>query len=463
MRRAYLLILSFICTTAFATEKPNILIILADDLGYADVGYHGSKEAITPNIDALANSGIFFTAGYSAAPVCGPSRAGLLTGRYQNRFGYQDNIGPYGREAQQEQGTPLSIKMMGNYFQDLDYHTGMIGKWHDGDEQKFWPNNRGFDYFYGFNNGAANYFIGNKNLQQDKWGAIHRNNKKLLQVGDYLTDEFGNEAMQYIERQQASPFLLYLSFNAVHGPLQAPKHYLDKFKHISSTKRKTLLAMNYAMDLNIGKVLNKLKELKLLEKTLIFFSSDNGGKPKGNFSYNHPLRGTKGETFEGGIRVPFCLSWKGKIPAGQKSDQIVHSIDLLPTILHAANTKQKTSLFDGQNLLPYLLKQTTQLPERHLYCRLNTNWSVRNSNWKLMSMNGKEYLFNIKKDLSEKENLIQSFPEIAKSLNKQMLQWDQKNEAPRWGWNKNTCPNFIGYRNFKTEEDLLKANQKKKK
>ena len=336
-------------------KSPNIIVILADDLGYGDVGYHGSKEAITPNIDKLAKGGIYFTQGYSAAPVCGPSRAGLLAGRYQNRYGYQDNIGPWGREPGMTQGTPLNIKTMGHHFQEAGYKTAMIGKWHDGDAKEYWPHHRGFDYFYGFNNGAANYFVGKNNAQQSDWGAIHRNDQKLETVGDYPTDVFGDEAVRYIEQNKEKPFMLYLSFNAVHGPLQAPDRYLNKFKHIDSIKRRTLLAMNYAMDLNIGKVIDTLEKNNLSNDTLIFFSSDNGGKPKGNFSYNGHLRGQKGETFEGGIRVPYLIHWPGTIPAGSVSNQAAHSIDILPTMLEAAGQKIKPeSKFDGVSLMKHI-------------------------------------------------------------------------------------------------------------
>ncbi len=447
-----------------AADKPNVIIILADDLGYGDVGYQGCKDIPTPHIDSLAKNGISFSAGYSAAPVCGPSRAGLLTGRYQNRFGYQDNLGPYGRKADTVLGTPIDTKTIADRFQEMGYHTGMIGKWHDGDEDKFWPRFHGFDETFCFNNGAANYFVGPENDTHDKWGAVHRNGKRVEKFDAYLTDAFGDEAVKFINKNKSKPFFLYLSFNAVHGPLQAPKEYTEKFKHLSPKKRQILAAMNWSMDVNIGKALKTLKENNIDENTLIFFLSDNGGKPNGNFSYNGPLRNMKGTTWEGGIRVPFCVQWKAQIKAGQRNDSAVHAIDIMSTAIAAVKTDiPKEWNLEGSDLLPLMTGKLNTLPDRHLFWRLNTNWAVRNSKWKLTGMNGKQYLFKISDDIGEKNNLIEEFPEIANSLKKKLAEWDNQNEPARWGWNKKICPNFIGYRSWTSEEQFLAHKNKGKK
>ena len=226
------------CTSARASERPNVIIILADDLGYGDVGYAaaGEKDMVTPSIDRLAENGVQFTSGYTMHAVCGPSRAGLLTGRYQQRFGYHDNIGPRVRESGIERGLPLDEITFGDYFKQLGYVTGMIGKWHDGDEDKFWPRHRGFDETFSFNNGAANYFIGPRNDadRTPKWGAIHRNGIRLPAFDEYLTDAFGRESVEFVERHKDEPFCLYLAFNAVHGPMQATQQDLDRFAHIEN-------------------------------------------------------------------------------------------------------------------------------------------------------------------------------------------------------------------------------------
>ena len=301
-------------------------------------------------------------------------------------------------------------------------------------------------------------------LKTDKWGAIHRNGEKLKEVGDYLTDDFGDEAVKFIQQHQKEPFMLYLSFNAVHGPLQAPERYLKRYAHIKNEHRRTMLAMNYSMDLNIGKVLKTLEEQGMMENTLIIFTSDNGGKPKGNYSYNGPLRGQKGQTYEGGIRVPFVAVWKGKIPAGQITKEPVHSIDILPTALNACGVNVDPSWeIDGVDLIPFFTKKVASLTSRHLFHRLNNSWSIRDQDWKLVSMNGKKELFNIREDIGEKKPMMKKKPEIAQRLQKIMDQWDSENQPGRWGWNKSTCPVFIGYRDFKTEADLRAVQQRKRK
>ena len=389
LRKCVTLPLAALCLYLYqplqSADGTNLIIILADDLGYGDVGYHGCEDIPTPHIDAIASQGAAFTTAYSAAPVCGPSRAGLLSGRYQNRFGYQDNIGPFGRSKDIELGTPLDIKLLSDYYKEIDYHTGMIGKWHDGDKMKYWPHKRNFDETFCFNNGAANYFIGKDNGTNTKSGSIYRNGVLLDSVGDYLTDDFGDEAVAFLKKNKSKPFMLYLAFNAVHGPLQAPERYLKRFDHIKEKKRKTMAAMNSAMDDQIGRVMETLKELKLEEKTLVIFTSDNGGHPEGNASLNGPLRGRKAQTWDGGIRVPFCMQWKGTIPAGQVFDDPIHSIDILPTGLGAAGVKPKKEWkLEGVNLLALVTGKKKELDDRHLYFRLNTNWAIRDKNFKLV-------------------------------------------------------------------------------
>ena len=348
---------------------------------------------------------------------------------------------------------PLEIKTMGDYFRQIGYRTGMIGKWHDGDDYKFWPHNRGFDETFAFNNGAANYFIGEQNgTHREVWGSIHRDGKRLSKVGPYLTDEFGDEAVAFVERNQGRPYLLYLAFNAVHGPMQATEEDLQRFNAVKDPNRRKLAAMLRAMDRAIGKLLAALRETDQYERTLVIFTSDNGGKPKGNASLNGPLRGEKGTTFEGGIRVPFAIQWPAAIQAGRRLDDPVHAIDLLPTVLAAAGRESKPEdNFDGVDLLPLLQGKIQQLPDRYLYWRLNTRTAIRNRTWKLIQgERDRPMLFKLAEDVSESKDLSQSHPERVVELQRLQTAWDAANEPSRWGWNPKTCPHFIGYRDHQT-------------
>ena len=438
------------------SRQPNVLLIFADDLGYADAGFQNqSQDVETPNLNRLAADGAIMTAGYVTAPVSGPSRAGMMTGRYQQRFGYHDNIGPFVREEGLVQGLPLDLKTMADYFKDAGYRTGMVGKWHDGDPKEYWPHNRGFEDFFGFNNGAANYWVGPRNLKKYKnkpYAAIYRNDELVPEFDDYLTDRFGTEAVNYIEKRKDEPFFLFVPFNAIHGPLQAKKEDLDRFKHIEDIKRRTSVAMGYNMDKNIGRILDKLEEHELMEDTIIFFLSDNGGKDDDNYSWNHPLRGQKGTLWDGGIRVPFTVTWKGKIPAGQTLDEAIHSLDILTTSLAAAGIEPKEEWqLEGMNLLPYLKGEQPHLEDRFLFWDNPRAMAVRDRDWKLIQpnklhKNGRPQLFKISDDIGEQNNLFNKYPEEAKRLQKAFDKWNADNEPSKWGWGRDLYPYSNGYR-----------------
>src|SRR5262245_54670590 len=289
-------------------KKPNIIIILGDDMGYADVGYHGCKDIPTPNIDSIAKNGVRFSSGYVSGPYCSPTRAGLMTGRYQTRFGHEFNPGPAGKV-----GMPIDQVTIAQRMKALGYITALIGKWHLGSDAKMLPTDRGFDEYFGFLGGAHPYFPG-------KGKEILRGTKAVDEK-EYLTDALGREACAFIDRNVKDPFFLYLAFNAVHTPMQATDKYLNRFPNIQDKQRKTYAGMMSAMDDASGQVLAKMREKGLEEDTLIFFFSDNGGPTMVgttiNGSINFPLRGSKRQTLEGGIRVPFCLQWKGKLPGGK--------------------------------------------------------------------------------------------------------------------------------------------------
>lgn len=438
------------------SRQPNVLLIFADDLGYADAGFQNqSLDVETPNLNRLAADGAIMTAGYVTAPVSGPSRAGMMTGRYQQRFGYHDNIGPFVREEGLVQGLPLDLNTMADYFKDAGYRTGMVGKWHDGDPKEYWPHHRGFEDFFGFNNGAANYWVGPRNLKKYKnkpYAAIYRNDELVPEFDEYLTDRFGTEAVNYIEKRKDEPFFLFVPFNAIHGPLQAKKEDLDRFEHIEDIKRRTSVAMGYNMDKNIGRILDKLEEHELMEDTIIFFLSDNGGKDDDNYSWNHPLRGQKGTLWDGGVRVPFTVTWKGQIPAGQTLDEAIHSLDILATSLAAADIEAKDEWqLEGMNLLPYLKGERPQLEDRFLFWDNPRAMAVRDRDWKLIKpnklhKNGRPQLFKISDDIGEQKNLINQHPEEAKRLQKAFDDWNASNEPSKWGWGRDLYPYSNGYR-----------------
>jgi len=429
----FLILIAINIAFGFSQTKPNIIVILADDLGYADVGYHGGEEIPTPNIDYLATNGVQFSAGYAMAPVCGPSRAGLLTGRYQNRFGFEDNPGgPFRQTEETKQGIPLSEITLGEQLKKNGYKTAWIGKDHQAKFDEFHPTNRGFDEFFGFVNGANTYFSKGKKEQ-----LLYRGIKPIYDEPEYLTDAFGREAVNFIKKNKDKPFFLYLPFNAVHGPLEAKKEDLEHFKHIKNVKRRTLAAMHMAMDRNIGHITKTLNNLNLEENTLIIFYSDNGGKPEGNYSYNHPLKGIKGMVLEGGIRVPFLMHWKGTIEGGLRKEFPVAAIDIYPTILSAIHSKTELkNKLDGINLLPFLTKNKIAPKNRYIYWRFLYQWAIRNNEWKLLKLKGKKELelYHISEDISEQKNMIFEFPEIASLLKKEFDLWSDTMMEPQWSW-----------------------------
>jgi len=425
------------------TRRPNVVVIMADDLGYGDVGYRGGPDSVTPNIDTLGRNGVQFSAGYVTAPVCGPSRAGLLSGLYQNRFGFEDNPGPYRRSEDVKIGIPKTVKTLPERMKELGYVTGFVGKSHTGENPEFQPLSSGFDEYFGFNNGASNY------RPDGKWGTkmnqptnpIYRGSEQV-EESEYLTDAFGREAVAFIDRHRDKPFFLYLPFNAIHGPQQATDQDLEKFKNEPDKKRQLVLAMTSALDRNVGRVLEALRKNGLEEDTLVVFLSDNGGKPKDNGSFNTPLRGEKTQLWDGGIRVPFCLQWPARVKGGRKLDFPVISLDLLPTIVSAAGGSVEKDL-DGVDLLPFV--SGAAAPERTLKWRFNRAWAIRDKEWKLIQANDGEalQLFRLAEDISETRDLAAEHPEIVKRLQADYAAWDATLMPKLWGWDK-SFPVFDG-------------------
>jgi len=409
-------------------KRPNIVIILADDLGYADVGFHGCKDIPTPNIDTIAKNGVRFTNGYVSGPYCSPTRAGLLTGRYQTRFGHEFN------PAGGKQGMPIDQTTIAQRFRALGYITALIGKWHLGSEEKMLPTERGFQEYFGFLGGAHPYFPG-------KGKDIFRG-AKVIDEKEYLTDAISREAVSFIDKHASDPFMLYLAFNAVHTPMQATDKYLNRFPNIQDKQRKTYAAMLSAMDDAIGQVLAKLREKGLEDDTLIFFFSDNGGPTMIgttiNGSINFPLRGSKRQLLEGGVRVPFVLQWKARLPGGKTYDQPIIALDVLPTSLSAVGGEiKKDWKLDGVNLLPFIEGKNKAAPHEMLFWRFGDQLAARKGDWKMVQYDKTGiHLYNLKNDIGESKNLAAAEPEILRSMHDAWKDWDQGNVAPLWGGGK---------------------------
>ena len=443
-------------TSPSAAAKPNILVIVGDDMGYADLGVQGCKDIPTPHLDSIANEGTRCTSGYVSAPYCSPTRAGLLTGRYQTRFGHEMNpgggkknankakTGGKGKDAAAESnekaGLPITETTIANRLKAAGYATGLVGKWHLGSAPQFHPQQRGFDEFFGFLGGAHGYF-------PDAKPKMLRGETPVDEK-EYLTDAFGREAVSFIDRHADEPFFLYLAFNAVHTPMDANKERLEKFKKIPEGPRRTYAAMMSAMDDAVGKVLAKLKDKKLEDNTLVFFISDNGGPTMPgttiNASLNDPLRGSKRTTLEGGIRVPFFVKWPGHVPAGKAYDEPVIQLDILPTALTAAGIDVAADKkLDGKDLLPYLTGKEKSTPHDALYWRFGPQMAIRQGDWKLVRYDpvaddqkgaaSDAKLYNLKDDIGETLNLIGAEPEKAKDLQAAWDEWDEQNISPLWG------------------------------
>jgi len=411
--------------------KPNIVLILADDLGYAGVGVQGCTDIPTPAVDSIAHNGVRFTHGYVSAPLCSPTRAGLMTGRYQQRFGHETNPGPI-NQAQPDFGLSLDEPTIAERLKKLGYATGMFGKWHLGFEPKFQPTKRGFDEFYGFLGGAHSYIPGSRQMND---GSVQHGTQPVVEK-EYLTDALARETVAFIERHKSEPFFVYLPFNAVHAPMEGGQKYLDRFKDIKDDLRRTHAAMLSAMDDAVGRVMAKLRELRLEEKTLVIFLSDNGGPTQQTTSSNAPLRGFKGQALEGGIRIPYMMQWKGTLPAGKVDDRPVISLDLHPTIVAAAGGAIDPAWhLDGVDLVPYLTGTRPGTPHETLFWRMFANQrAVRHGNLKLVWSGPAEQggLYDVVNDLGESRNLAKDRPEDAKKLQALYDAWNAGLAEPKW-------------------------------
>jgi arylsulfatase A-like enzyme len=399
-----------------------VVVIVSDDHGYADVSaYDHPREVKTPNIDRIAQRGVRFTQGYASAYVCAPTRAALMTGRYQQRFGFYT-------ASDSRAGMPRSEITLADLLRKQGYATGAFGKWHLGLDMEHHPLRRGFDEFYGFlGHGGHDYFDLKPTAQ--KYDSIWRNDNVIEDTG-YLTDNLGREAVSFIQKHEKDPFFLYLAFNAVHFPLQAPEATIKKYD-TGNPKRDTLLAMLEHEDRAVGRVLDELQAKGLDKNTLVVFFSDNGGA-RNNASNNGALRDYKQSVYEGGIRVPFLVSWPGKLRENTVFRQPAICMDVLPTVAAAAGLAlPQDREYHGKNLLPYLNNTASGPVHEWLYWDGDENkLAVRNGRWKLVSNSGKTELFDLEADLSEKTDLSAQHPDVKQRLQAGLDAW-RKGNAPR--------------------------------
>jgi arylsulfatase A-like enzyme len=443
---------------AASTARPNLLIVLADDLGYGDLGCMGARHLRTPNIDELAARGVRCMRGYVASSVCSPSRAGLLTGRDPRRFGYEGNLNQsadgYAGRAELL-GLPVAEWTIADHLKAANYQTALIGKWHQGGAPQFHPNRRGFDHFVGMLGGGHDYF---PSADENE---LERNGAPLCEFSSpYLTDFFTDAGLAWLEQARGRPWFLFMSYNAPHTPMQATEADLAHFEHIADDKRRTYAAMVYALDRGVGRLVAFLRETDQLDNTLIVFLSDNGGAAN-NAAWNGPLSGCKGTLREGGVRVPFIVSWPAELAQGVTSGRVVSALDLVPTLLAAARVEPRAEQarptyedprnvrryaraygrFDGVNFLP-VLQQAATPPPRTLHWRLQGQSAILMGDLKLITLAHRPpQLFAVADDPGETRDLATAQPRDLSELYNGLGEWEARlPTVPIW----DSSPFWIG-------------------
>ncbi len=429
----HLLPLLCACVAVFAADrKPNILVILSDDQGYNDIGFNGGKAVPTPNLDALAASGVRCTSGYVSHPFCSPTRAGLLTGRYQQRFGHENN--PAYDPTDKVAGLPLTETLFPQLLRTAGYKTGWVGKWHLGATPAHTPWARGFDQTYGFIGGGHAYSGWAIDVKKEYNVPLTRDGQATQEAPAHLTEAFGQEAAAFVTRNAGAPWMLYLAFNAPHTPHMPTVEREKQFAHVKDPERRKCLAQISLLDDAVGTVMKALAASGQTQDTLVFFFSDNGGTPPALGADNTPLRGYKGGVYDGGIRVPFVVSWPGRLKAGSTYASPVSSLDVAATALTIAGAPLPTERkLDGVNLIPYLDGSASGLPHANLFWRTGggQSYAVRAGDWKLVR-NGKQpdELYDLSTDISETKNLAAAKPEVAARLAADLAAWDKELIAP---------------------------------
>lgn len=462
--------LFFAATVSLQAAKPNIVVILADDLGYADVGFNGAKDIRTPELDQLAKGGTIFTSAYVAHPFCGPSRTALMTGRYPHEIGAPFNLPNSGDgiERYNRQGVDVHEPFVSTVLHDAGYYTGAIGKWHLGITAPYHPNARGFDDFYGFLGGGHDYLpakfgpaydrqvkAGNKHIN-DYLLPLEHNGKDVTET-EYLTDGLAREAVRFVHEAAAkkAPFFLYLAFNAPHTPLQAKPEDLALFPDIKDKNRQTYAAMVYGVDRGVGELVKALKATGAFDNTLIVFLSDNGGRTDEGAD-NSPLRGVKGDTWEGGYRVPMFFHWPGQVPAGRRFDYPVTALDFYPTFAGLGGAALPAGKkLDGLDIWSDFLAGRDPRHDGMIYAlRYRGKFSevgARRDQWKITRVsNGSWKLFNLEEDIGEQHDLSAKFPQRLRDMVGAAEIWSRSHVRPLWfdneeaeaAWDRNKMPNY---------------------
>ncbi len=430
-------------------RKPNIVVLFADDLGYGDVSCYGG-DLPTPNIDALAAGGLRFTDGYMTAPLCNPSRAGLLTGRYQQRWGQELNTQLKPAEGAPKRGTlPRSQKTIATALKAQGYATGAIGKWQLGVSEGHHPLDRGFDYFFGF--AAVSDYIDfdwpdvhyvEAYEKREGGAALTKRRPRDLMSGrepapleEHLTEKLTREGIDFIKRHKDEPFFLYLAHYAPHVPLQVTDKYYQRFPQFTNETKRVYAAMVSALDDGVGAIMDTLEKEGLLENTLVIFTSDNGAAQYIDVDgkRNYPLKGHKRNLYEGGTRVPFAVQWRGMLPEDKTYEKPVSSLDIFPTALAAAGVAEVEGYdLDGTNLLPYLKGKRKGDPHEYLFWRSGSNAAVRKGKWKLL-MGGEELtrLYNVDEDPGETKDFSGKKPELVKEIKQAFAKWNEQMAAPK--------------------------------
>ena len=420
---------SAMSVAADPTDRPNILFIMVDDMGYADLGSYGNRHQNTPNIDQLASQGLKLTNGYANAAICSPTRTALLTGQYQYRFplGLEE---PVGKNFPEDGNLSVEQPTWGSLFRDQGYFTALVGKWHLGDPPDHSPLQHGYNYFYGIPKGAADYFQHKADLassETDYADGLFRNDEKVEEDG-YLTDLFANEVIKLIENRDDRPFMISLHFNAPHWPWEGPEDEavsatLGSIFHYDGGSLKTYAEMMSSMDTNVGRILKTLQNEGIADNTIVIFTSDNGAE---RFSDTWPFTGMKGELLEGGIHVPIIVRWPNRIAARSESEQMMISMDFIPTLLAAVGADVDESQFDGKNLLPVLLGEQA-FEERTLFWRFKAHdqQAVRQGDWKYLKIGDHEHLYNLAQDQRERAELANKYPGKLAELKALWQEWNQ--------------------------------------
>jgi arylsulfatase A-like enzyme len=412
-----------------ADQQPSIVVIVSDDAGYNDFSMHGSTICPTPRIDSIAEHGVRFSNGYVSGSVCSPTRAGLLTGRYQTFFGHEFNIPPVYSD---ENGLPLSETTVADGLRSAGYRTIALGKWHLGYAPKFHPMQRGFTDYYGFLQGARSYFPLTPPTQLNE--LLRDRTPQRPEDFGYMTDELARAAVEYIKDSRDTPFFMYLAFNATHTPLHTLPEDEATAEKLSSKSVK-IRAMTIALDRAVGTVIDGLNEQELLDNTLLIFVNDNGGAAGHD---NAPLRGQKGQTWEGGIRVPFAMQWPAKLPSGLVYEHPVIALDIFPTAMAAAEAAVDENLhLSGVNLLPHLTGETTARPHQTLYWKNADKWAVRDGDLKLVAGNpdqpaGQPALYDLAADIGESTDLAPGHPDEVARITALYDDWNALTKPTLW-------------------------------